>query len=482
MDSDSRAIVIVLLLFVGAIYCAITETAFASVSKNKIKIKADKGEQKAKIALKILDDFDDAITTLLICTNICHISAASCVTAYVTKKWGLSAVTASTFIMTIAMFLIGEMLPKSIGKKIGVQVCLFTAGLLSVLMKIFKPVAKLLSAIGELTLKLVRGGEEVSVTEEEIYDIIEDMTEEGTLDEERSELISSALSFGDLTVSSILTPRVDVEGFDINMSPEEVLEFISGQNHSRLVVYDKSIDNIVGVLQIRRFLKHYVNRKTIPNVHRMMDNVYYAHQSMPIDELLTNMSKQRLNMAVVLDGFGGTLGIVTIEDILEEIVGEIWDEDDEIDEPFVQLGDDVYSVSGDETVGSLFDEIDFEETDEEEEQRFTNLIIADWVYEQLGKIPSVGDSFNHGNLTVAVEEIEHNRIRRVKVTINPEDDSDSCDAQKNSGKDTANESVTNDLNENLNEEAGKKSENISKNVSDADAHAMEELAGKEVES
>lgn len=445
MDPDSRAILFVILLFVGAIYCAMTETAFSCASRNKIKVKADKGIQKAKTALKILDNFDDAITTLLICTNICHIAAASCVTALVTRRWGLSAVTASTFIMTLAMFMIGEMLPKSIGKKLSEQICLISAGLLSVLMKIFKPISKLLSAIGELTLKAIRGGEEVSVTEEEIYDIIEDMTEDGSLDEERSDLISSALSFGDMTVSSILTPRVDVEGFDINMSPEEVLNFVLGQNHSRLVVYDKTIDNIVGVLQIRRFLKVYVNRKTIPSVKKMMDEVYYAHQSMPIDELLDTMSEKRLNMAVVLDGFGGTLGIVTVEDILEEIVGEIWDEDDEIDEPVVKISEDTYSVSGDETVDSVFDEIDYEEPDDEEAQRFVNLILADWVYEKIGSIPSVGDSFSHNNLTVTVEQIEHNRIRKVLIKVNPtenefelvykepKEESDSSETEKAAG-------------------------------------------------
>lgn len=438
MDSDSRAILIVILLFIGAAYCALTETAFAATSRNKIKIKADKGNQRAKSALFVLDNFDDAITTLLICTNICHIAAASCVTAMVTKKWGLSAVTASTFIMTLAMFFVGEMLPKSIGKKLSERVCLATAGLLKVLMKILKPLAGILSAIGKLTLKLVKSEEEVTVTEEEIYDIIEDMTESGGLDEERSELISSALSFGDLTVGSILTPRVDIEGFDINMSSEEVLDFISGQNHSRIVVYDKTIDNIVGVLQIRRFLKVYVQKKTIPSVKDMMDEVYYAHQSMPIDELLESMSSKRLNMAVVLDGFGGTLGIVTIEDILEEIVGEIWDEDDEIEEPIVKIGEDSYMASGDETVDSVFTFINSGIPNDDTKERFKNLILADFVYEKIGEIPKVSDSFEYKNYTFTVTEIEHNRIRKVLVKV------ESVDENKNDGSIVAEELMHND--------------------------------------
>lgn len=437
MDPDSRAIIAVILLFIGAAYCAMTETAFSGVSRNKIKIKADKGNSRAKVVLDILDNFDDAITTLLICTNICHIAAASCVTAMVTRIWGLSAVTASTFIMTIAMFFVGEMLPKSIGKKISGQVCLVTAGPLRFFMKVLRPLSGLLSGIGNFTLKLVKSAEEVSVTEEEIYDIIEDMTEEGSLDEGQSDLISSALSFGDLTVSSIITPRVDIEGFDINMSSEEVLEYITGQNHSRVIVFDKTVDNIVGVLQIRRFLKLYIQKKTIPSVSKMMDKVYYAHQSMPIDELLDNMSEKCLSMAVVMDGFGGTLGIVTIEDILEEIVGEIWDEDDEIKEPVLELSEDTFLASADETVDFVFNHIGFKEPDDDEAGRFKNLIMADWVYERIGDIPKEGDSFTCHNLTVSVDEIEHNRILKVKIKVGDEKSpienlpgSDSADAVK----------------------------------------------------
>ena len=418
MDPDSRAIILILLLVLGAIYCAATETALASVSRNRIKIKADKNNARAKKVLAVLDNFDDAITTLLICTNICHIVSASVVTALVTKKWGLSAVTASTFIMTFAMFFVAEMLPKSIGKKLNEPICLAAAGSLSVLMKLLKPASKFLSALGALTLKLLPGGEEVSVTEDEIYDIIEDMKEEGSIDEEKSELISSALSFGDLTASSVLTPRVDIEGIEVHMPQKEVLQYVMDHNRSRLVVYDGTVDNIVGVLRTRNFLKQYLRQKAIPNVRKMMDEVFYAHQSMPIDELLNNMSQKKFSMAVVLDGFGGTLGLVTMEDMLEEIVGEIWDEDDEIKEPIVKLTDDVYLASADETVGSVFDFIKFDEPDEDEAERFKNLLMADWVYEMIGDIPKVGDSFKCHNLEINVEEIEHNRIRKLKIKVN----------------------------------------------------------------
>ncbi len=421
MDPDSRTIIIVCLLFIASAYCALTETAVSSVSKTKIKVRADKGNGSAQKVMYVLDNFEDAITTLLICTNIAHIAAASVVTAAVTRRWGLSAVTASTFIMTLAMFLIGEMLPKSIGKKLSEKSSLACAGLLVVLMKVLRPITAILSGIGKLTLRIAGSREEVSVTEDEIYDIIEDMTEEGSIDEEQSELISSALSFGDITVTSIMTPRVDVEGIDINMSREDILNEILKQNHSRLIVYDKTIDKVVGVLQIRRFLKSYISRHIIPDIRRMTDKVFFAHQSMPIDELFDNMTENRFNIAVVLDGFGGTLGIVTIEDILEEIVGEIWDEDDEIREPIVKLSDDTVLASCDETVESVFDELDYEEEDESAEERFTNLLLCDFIYEQVGAIPKKGDSFEYKGLKIRVEEVDQNRVLTAKIVKLPKE-------------------------------------------------------------
>ena len=421
MDPDSRlSIIAVIFFFIASAYFALTETAVASVSRMKIRVRADKGDVRAERTLYVLDHFDDAITTLLICTNIAHIAAASLVTVLVTRRWGLSAVTLSTFIVTLAMFFLGEMLPKSIGKKSSEKSSLACSGLLCVLMRILWPFTRVLTWIGNMTLNMVKSEDEYSVTEDELYDIIEDMTEEGSIDEEQSELISSAIQFADVTVSSILTPRVDVAAINIDESPEEILKFIQSQNHSRILVYEKTIDNIIGVLPIRKFLKLYVSTRKIPDVHPLMDEVYYAHQSMQIDELLGEMSRQKLSMAVITDSFGGTLGIVTVEDIVEEIVGEIWDEDDEIREPIVKIADSTYLVNGDVTVLDTFDYIGVEEPDPENEDRFTNLLMADWFYEQFTRIPVRGDSFDYRNLRITVSEIAHNRIYRLYVELLPD--------------------------------------------------------------
>ena len=422
MDPDSRLSIAVVFFFIASAYFALTETAVASVSHMKIRVRADKGDQRAERTLYVLDHFDDAITTLLICTNIAHIAAASIVTVLVTRRWGLSAVTLSTFAVTLAMFFLGEMLPKSIGKKASEKCSLACSGLLLVLMKVLRPATRVLTFIGNTTLKLVKSEDEYSVTEDELYDIIEDMEEEGAINEEQSELISSAIQFADVTVSSILTPRVDMAAVDVNDSPAEILKYIQSQNHSRILVYEKTVDNIIGVLQIRKFLKKYVTDREIPEVRPLMDEVYFAHQSQKIDELLQEMTKRKLSMAVITDSYGGTLGIATVEDILEEIVGEIWDEDDEIREPIVKLAESSYLVNGDETVLDTFDYIGFEEPDPENEERFTNLLMADWFYEQFTHIPERGESFTYHNLRITVSEIAHNRIYRLYVEVLPTED------------------------------------------------------------
>ena len=418
MDDASRlSLTIVVLLLLCAAYFAVAETAFASVSRVKIRIRAERGEPKAVKAMQVLDNFDLAITSILICTNIVHISAASIVTLAVTRMFPdvPGAVTVSTFVMTILVFFVGEMLPKSIAKKYSERLSLTVAGSLCFFMSVLKPLAKLLSALGNFAAKFVKADPEISVTEDEIYDIIEDMTEEGSLDEERGELISSALQFGETTVESILTSRVDLAALDIDDSPEEMLAFIRAQTHSRLPVYEGSIDNIVGILSIRKFIKAYLRQGAQLDIRSLLDKPYFIHQSANIDGLLPVMSKNRLNMAVVTDNYGGTLGIVTVEDILEELVGEIWDEDDVVEEPCVSCGDGVWDCDAEMAVTDVFELLEFDDDGEDDE--FTNKLLGEWAYEQFDSIPSVGDSFRYRELSVTVSEMRHNRILRLRVCL-----------------------------------------------------------------
>ena len=419
MDDGSRLpwIIAVLLLFCAAFF-AVAETAYASCPKSRVKAAAERGDARAKTALLILDDFDKAISTLLICTNIVHIATASIVTVAVTKLWGLSAVSISTIVTTIVVFFAGEMLPKSIAKKYSEPLALATGPVLRFLMKVFTPLSALLTWIGQSAAKLTPDETPVSFTEDELYDIIEDMTEEGSLDEQQGELISSALQFGEVTVESVLTPRVDLVAVDISSSLESILAVIKTTNHSRLPVYEGSIDNIIGVLQIRKFIKAYLRLGNNLDLRPLMDEVFFIHQSTNIDELLPVMSKRKLNMAVVTDNYGGTLGIVTVEDILEELVGEIWDEDDVVEESFVELGDGIYMVDADESVTDVFEQLGFEDPEADEE--LVNTLMGEWAYEQFSAIPKVGDSFQYHQVQVTVAAMTHNRILKLKVALLPE--------------------------------------------------------------
>lgn len=418
MDDGSRLPwIIAALLLVCAAFFAVTETSMASASRSRIKASAERGDFRAKKTLYVLDNFDLAISTLLICTNIVHIAAASIVTLAVTRKWGVSAVSISTIITTVVVFFAGEMLPKSVAKKYSDTLALSCAPVLCFFMKLFAPLSKLLTWIGQAAAKLTPGDSQISVTEDELYDIIEDMTEEGSLDEDQGDLISSALQFGDVTVESVLTPRVDIVAININSSHAELLSLIKSTNHSRLPVYEGSIDNIIGVLQIRKYIKAYLRLGENLDIKPMLDEVLFVHQSTNIDELLPILSKRKLNIAVVTDNYGGTLGIVTVEDILEELVGEIWDEDDVIEEPMVEIGDGVYEVGADETVSDVFDQLGYEDPENDEE--LVNTLMGEWAYEKFDTIPKPGDSFRYHQVHVTVKDMNHNRIMKLTVALLP---------------------------------------------------------------
>ena len=221
-------------------------------------------------------------------------------------------------------------------------------------------------------------------------------------------------------MESILTPRVDLEAIDIDDSLEEILSQVKSQNHSRLPVYEKSIDNIIGILQIRRFIKSYLREGQALDLRSLLDEPFFIHQSTNIDELLPLLSKNRANMAVVTDNYGGTLGIVTVEDILEELVGEIWDEDDVVEEPIVSLGEGVVLADADESVSDVMEQLDYEDPDEDEE--LVNTRMGEWAYEQFTSIPRVGDSFRYHELEITVSAMEHNRIRKLKVSLLPREE------------------------------------------------------------
>ncbi len=421
--------IITILLILFADYIAVAETALSSVSRVRMKMLAEHGSRRAAKVLDALEHFDRTISTILICTNIAHLGAASVVTVAVTRRWGLSAVAVSTFITSMVVFFVGEMLPKSIAKKYSEHLSLWCIDLLTVLIALFRPASALLAAIGNAASRLTKGDPEISVTEDEIYDIIEDMTEEGSLDEEHGDLISSALQFNDLTVESILTPRVDVVAIDINDDSAAILQQIRSQNHSRLPVYEGSKDNIIGILRIRRYIQAYLKLGDQLDLRTLLDKPIFVTESAAVDELLPIMSRERQNMAVVTDHHGGTAGIVTVEDILETLVGEIWDEDDIVITPIVALENGNYLVDAEEPVADVLNEIGFECPPEDEDE-LINTRIGEWVYDHFSSIPKVTDGFDYHGLRVTIAKMDHNRILKVVLRRLSEEEQEEGGAER----------------------------------------------------
>ena len=411
------SVLIILALLLFADYFAVCETSFAAVSRIRLKTAMERGDRRANKAMYVCEHFDKAITTILIGTNIVHLSCASYVTVLVTRRWGLSAVTLSTFVTTIVVFFVGEMLPKSIAKKYSLRLALGTASSLVFFMHLLTPISFVLTKIGEFASRLTKGDSEVSVTEDELYDIIENMTDEGDLDSEQGDLVHSALAFGDLTAESILTARVDMETIDVDNPLEEILSQVKASRHSRIPVYQDSVDNIIGVLQIRRFMREYLQKREKTDLRSLLDEPYFVHQSAKIDELLSVMSSKKINMTIVTDSYGGTVGIVTVEDILEELVGEIWDEDDEVVEPCVDHGDGSYSFDAGVDIEDAFEFMDYEDPDETD---FDHKLLGEWAYEQFDAIPQEGDSFTYNGLRITVEKVQQRRIMKLRIQRLPE--------------------------------------------------------------
>ncbi len=417
-DGSWLSIAALVMLLACAIYFAAAETAFASASRARLRARQEKGDARARKALRVLDDFDRAITTILIGTNIVHLSAAAIVTVLVTKRFGTGAAVWGTVATTLVLFFLGEMLPKSAAKRYSERLCLNTAGSLCFFMRFFAPLANLLTAAGQAAAKLTRGDGEVSVTEDELYDIIEDMTDAGTLDEDQGDLVQSALEFGDITVEHVLTARVDMAAADISWPPERITAFIREQRHSRIPVYDGSVDNIVGTMQIRKYIKAWLARNGQVDVRSLLDEPYFVPATTNVDDLLPEMSRNRLNMAIVTDAWGGTLGIVTVEDILEELVGEIWDEEDVVEEFYQPLGGGRYELDARLDVQEAFELMDFEDPEDDEELIHKSL--SEWTLEQFDLMPAQRDRFTYHGLEFTISDVYQHRIRKLTVRRLPD--------------------------------------------------------------
>lgn len=329
MDDGSPAGFILLIVFFifSASYFAATETAMASVNRIRIMTLADNGDKRAKRVLYILDHFDKALTTILVANNIMHIGCASVATLFATKLWGMNAVTLTTVLVTLVLFLFAETLPKRFAKANSESFALFVSWSLLIFMQLLKPVTFLFSKISEFVSRPFKKGEEApTVTEDELYDIIETVAEEGAIDNEKTELVQNALDFSDTTAADILTPWGRVITVSTTMNESEILSAIRENIHSRLPVVDVH-GSVIGMLRIRKYMRAYLEGEA--NLVKCMDEAHFVAPDIAIDDLLPEMSRMKTQLVIVRDAREAVLGIVSVEDILEELVGEIYDEDDD---------------------------------------------------------------------------------------------------------------------------------------------------------
>lgn len=416
MDSLPQIILYVVLLFAAA-YFAAAESAFSSMNKVRIQLLADEGNKKAKRAIRIADRFDRAITTLLIGTNIAHIGCASLSTIIALNLWGkiygegpVSAV--STVVTTIIVFLFSEMIPKSFAKANAERVALAFAGSFTLVMKLLTPIALVFAGISKLFTKLFPAKEEPTYSEEELVSLIETVEEEGVIDEESSEILQSAIEFSSTTVKDVMTVRDDIFAIEVHTPVAEIRHQIIETNFTRVPVYDTDIDRIIGILNIRTFLKTYMQKKGKFNVRTILTKPCAASADSPIDELFDQMRRNKIYMAVVKDDIDATIGIATIEDFLEEIVGEIFDEDDEVNENFVKLGGFNYEISGSMNVGEAFMLLRYRTA----KPAVMAKNIRTWVVEMLGHTPEEDESFIYEDaLEVRVSEVCEGSVVKVEI-------------------------------------------------------------------
>lgn len=407
MDSSSiimLAVLLILVLMSG--YFSSTETAFSCVNKIRLKNMAAAGNRRAKLVLRLAEDYDRLLSTILIGNNIVNLSAASIATVLFTRWLGDTGVPVSTAVLTVVVLIFGEISPKSLAKEKPEKVAMAFAPLLRFFIVTLKPVNFLFTQWKKLLLRIFKGGDEQGITEEELMTIVGEAENDGGIDAHEGKLIRSAIEFHDLNAEDILTPRVDIVAVEDSDSLEEIAKTFKENHFSRLPIYHGNLDDIRGVLHEKDFYS-YCWEDGAP-VSDQMQAVIWVPENMPISRLLNQMQQAATHMAVVVDEFGGTAGIVTLEDILEELVGEIWDEHDEVSEEFRRNDDGSMTISCSANLEDMFALFSMDE-----ERDYVS--VSGWVMEELGRIPAVGDSFDYGGLHVTVTKTDGRRVVEIRV-------------------------------------------------------------------
>ena len=410
MDSASITMIAALVfLVVMSAYFSATETAFSSLNRVRMKSKADGGNQRAALALELEEDYDRLLSTILIGNNIVNITATTVSTVLFTKLLPVYGPTVSTVVLTVIILIFGEISPKSLAKENAEDFAMFSAPILRVFIALLRPVNFLFTQWKRLLTKLLRKKAEDGITEEELITMVDQAEDEGGLDQHESQLIRAAIEFNDLEVEEILTPRVDVVAVEDDISLEELAQTFAESGYSRLPVYHDTVDNIIGVVHEKDF---YIARlKKSVTMEDLIAPTLYTTGSTQISQLLRTLREQHHHMAVVVDEYGGTEGIITLEDILEELVGEIWDEHDEVTEDFRKQSDGSWIVLGSAGVDDLYERLGLPEDEDIDSNTVNGL-----VQEKTCRLPKVGDRFTLGSYDGVVTRTAKRRVTEVRLT------------------------------------------------------------------
>lgn len=402
------SILAMLFCVVMSAYFSATETAFSSLNKTKVKVLAEKGDRKAALVLRLSDNYDTLISTILIGNNIVNITLASIGTMVFVGLYGDVGATISTAVVTVVVLIFGEITPKSVAKDSPEAFAMFSAPFVRVLIPVLTPLNFLFTQWKRLVARVFKARSDSKMSQEELLQLVEEVEQDGSINADEGELLRNVLEFRDLTAEDILTHRVDVEAVPEEITPEELVRVFGETRFSRLPVYRETIDHVIGVIHQKDFYAD-GGIGTRP-LSEMLTPAVYVRPSEKIQNLLTQLQASKSHIAIVVDEYGGTLGIVTMEDILEELVGEIWDEHDDAVEEFQPLADNVYRVDGAVNMDDFNEFFDVQcESD--------SISLGGWVMEQLESVPTVGAAFEFAHLTVTVIETDGNRLVAAEVRV-----------------------------------------------------------------
>ncbi|MBQ4119683.1 MAG: HlyC/CorC family transporter [Clostridia bacterium] len=424
MISTFRYIAILLLIAVSAFFSA-TEIAYSSVNLLRLKnLNKERETLSGRLAVKILDNYDDLLSSILIGNNIANMASSALATIVVVGWFGGNNDYAwvSTVIMTLLVLTFGEIIPKVLAKQIPEVFCRFAAIPIYVLSVIFKPLNFVIMGFVNLVSKIweKKADDSETVSEEDFENIIDIVEDEGVLDEEQCDLLQNALDFDEVLAYEIITHRVDMEALDIRDPYEVNFRKCEETTYSRLPVYEDTTDNIIGILHLNHFYKKFVEKGKV-NIRELLLPVTFVHKTMPLPDVLEKMKENKCHMVVVLDEYGGTMGILTMEDVLEQLVGEIFDESDEIEREFIAIDDTHFEADGDMRVYDFFDEFDID-IDEDEDFEADTATVGGWTLTMLEGEVEEGSTFTWENLQVTVLKTDGFRVERIGVEELPIED------------------------------------------------------------